>query len=182
MKPIPTEKEFKWQRLQTIMAAIQMYRNQCITVPSEWIAEKIILEKELGLIEERDVPVKVERAGRIEVTELVAVSCSDHGNWYKFHIAGNGKYFMAGILKEQVSEIKSAIERVLNNERMNLHESIKVLEQSEWLCIKRKEFNQQRDKAITDAFNAAREADPCAAMYKYKFTTLDSYLQSLNNK
>lgn len=61
MKPIQTEREFKWQRLQTIMEAIQSYREENKNPNSEWITEKINLEKELGLREERNVPVKVQK-------------------------------------------------------------------------------------------------------------------------
>lgn len=61
--PIDIMPEMYWKEERSIELGkcIQSYWDRCITVPSDWIAEKARLEKELGLREEGDVPVKVEK-------------------------------------------------------------------------------------------------------------------------
>lgn len=104
-----------------------------LTVP-EYIAKGM---RESNLCKENE-----QKTERIGVTEIKAEGFSDHGNWYRFHIARSPGKEWPTVLKAQVPAIKSAIEWVINEDEGKPGEiavwaAIKVLEQSDWLCMKR---------------------------------------------
>lgn len=165
--PLGIMPEWRWKelRLQDVQGAIDRYLEVDKPIPTDFIEEKYQLQTWLnkrkqsppipqdgkltvpeyiakGMRESNLCKENEQKTERIEVTEIKAEGFSDHGNWYRFHIARSPGKEWPTVLKAQVPAIKSAIEWVINEDEgkpgeISVWAAIKVLEQSDWLCMKR---------------------------------------------